>query len=35
MGAVLHTLNFRLPTQDLTYIINHAADSVIFVDASL
>ena len=32
---VLHTLNIRLSAQDLTYIINHAADSVIFVDASL
>ncbi|HEY3068295.1 MAG TPA: long-chain fatty acid--CoA ligase [Methylomirabilota bacterium] len=34
-GAVLHTLNFRLSAQDLTYIVNHAADSVIFVDASV
>ena len=34
-GAVLHTLNFRLSAQDLTYIINHAGDSVIFVDASV
>src|SRR5258705_11435112 len=31
-GAVLHTLNFRLSAEDLTYIINHAGDSVIFVD---
>jgi fatty-acyl-CoA synthase len=34
-GAVLHTLNFRLSTQDLTYIINHAQDRVIFADASV
>ena len=34
-GAVLHTLNFRLSAQDLTYIVNHAGDSVIFVDASV
>jgi fatty-acyl-CoA synthase len=34
-GAVLHTLNFRLSAQDLTYIINHAGDSVVFADASV
>ena len=34
-GAVLHTLNFRLSAADLTYIINHAGDTVIFVDASV
>jgi fatty-acyl-CoA synthase len=34
-GAVLHTLNFRLSAQDLAYIVNHAGDSVIFVDASV
>jgi acyl-CoA synthetase (AMP-forming)/AMP-acid ligase II len=34
-GAVLHTLNIRLSASDLTYIINHAGDSIIFVDASL
>ena len=34
-GAVLHTLNFRLSAQDLTYIINHARDTVIFADASV
>jgi len=34
-GSVLHTLNFRLSAQDLTYIVNHAADSVIFCDASV
>ena len=35
MGGVLHTLNIRLSPQDLTFIINHAGDSVIFADASL
>ena len=34
-GAVLHTLNFRLSAQDLTYIINHAQDRVIITDASV
>ena len=35
MGAVLHTLNIRLGPDELRYIINHAADRVIFVDADL
>jgi fatty-acyl-CoA synthase len=35
MGAVLHTLNIRLAPNQLIYIINHAEDRVIFVDASL
>src|SRR5277367_3269458 len=34
-GAVLHTLNLRLAPDQLAYIINHADDRVIFVDASL
>jgi fatty-acyl-CoA synthase len=34
-GAVLHTLNIRLFEEQLTYIVNHAEDSVIFVDDSL
>jgi fatty-acyl-CoA synthase len=34
-GAVMHTLNLRLPCDQLAYIINHAEDQVIFVDASL
>src|SRR5207248_2812831 len=34
-GAVLHTLNLRLAADQLAYIINHAEDRVIFVDASL
>ncbi|HEX7929119.1 MAG TPA: long-chain fatty acid--CoA ligase [bacterium] len=35
MGAVLHTLNIRLSPEQLEYIVNHAEDQVIFVDASL
>ena len=35
MGVVLHTLNLRLPEDELVYIINHAGDRVIFVDDSL
>jgi fatty-acyl-CoA synthase len=35
MGAVLHTLNIRLFAEQLTYIVNHAQDKVILVDASL
>ena len=35
MGMVLHTVNIRLSPQDLTYIINHAEDKVLIVDASL
>jgi len=35
MGAVLHTLNLRLSAEHLAYIINHAEDSVICVDADL
>jgi fatty-acyl-CoA synthase len=34
-GAVLHTLNLRLSADQLAFIINHAANKVIFVDASL
>jgi len=35
MGMVLHTVNIRLSSQDITYIINHAEDQVLVVDASL
>ena len=35
MGAVLHTLNIRLFEEDLRYIVGHAGDKVIFLDASL
>jgi acyl-CoA synthetase (AMP-forming)/AMP-acid ligase II len=34
-GAVLHTLNIRLFQEQLSYIVNHAEDRVIFVDDSL
>jgi len=32
MGAVLHTLNLRLPPPQLAQIINHAEDRVVIVD---
>ncbi|MER6528903.1 long-chain fatty acid--CoA ligase [Streptomyces sp. NPDC001508] len=35
MGAVLHTLNLRLPAEQLTWIVNHAADRVVIVNGSL
>ncbi len=35
MGAVLHTLNIRLFPDQLAYIVNHAADKVVIVDATL
>ncbi|HVA54013.1 MAG TPA: long-chain fatty acid--CoA ligase [Acidimicrobiales bacterium] len=35
MGAVLHTLNIRLFPEQLAYIINHAEDEIVIVDASL
>jgi fatty-acyl-CoA synthase len=35
VGAVLHTLNVRLFAEQLTYIVQHAQDKVIFVDDSL
>jgi fatty-acyl-CoA synthase len=34
-GRVLHTLNIRLFPEQLTYVVNHAADEAIFVDRSL
>jgi len=34
-GRVLHTLNIRLFPEQLTYVVNHAADEVVFVDRSL
>ena len=34
-GAVLHTVNIRLFAQQTTYIVNHAADRLLFVDAAL
>lgn len=35
MGAVLHTVNIRLPADQLAYVINHAGDRVVLVDADL
>ena len=35
LGGVLHTLNIRLGAGDLEYIVNHAEDRIIFVDADL
>ncbi|GAA5061757.1 fatty-acyl-CoA synthase [Thermocatellispora tengchongensis] len=35
MGAVLHTLNLRLPTEQLIWIVNHAADRVVIVNGSV
>jgi len=35
MGMVLHSVNIRLSAQDITYIVNHAEDQVLIVDASL
>ncbi|RDG36035.1 long-chain fatty acid--CoA ligase [Streptomyces corynorhini] len=35
MGAVLHTLNLRLPPEQLCWIVGHAADRVIIVNGSL
>ncbi|GAA1295321.1 long-chain-fatty-acid--CoA ligase [Saccharothrix xinjiangensis] len=35
MGAVLHTLNWRMNADQLAYTIGHAGDEVIVVDASL
>lgn len=34
-GRVLHTLNIRLFPEQLTYIVNHAEDEVIFIDRTL
>ncbi len=35
MGAVLHTINIRLATQHISYIINHAEDKVLLVDQDI
>ena len=35
LGAVLHTLNCRLSTEHIAYIINHAADRFLILDARL
>ena len=33
MGAITHTLNFRLHPEQAVYIINHAEDRIIFVES--
>jgi len=35
MGSVLHTLNVRLYPEQLAYVVNHAEDRVVIVDASI
>jgi len=35
MGAVLHTLNIRLPAAQVAHIVNHAEDKIVIVDGSL
>ncbi|MEQ4209003.1 long-chain fatty acid--CoA ligase [Actinopolymorpha sp. B9G3] len=35
MGAVLHPLNIRLPSDQVAYIANHAEDFVVLADATL
>ncbi|MFF3995036.1 long-chain fatty acid--CoA ligase [Streptomyces cyaneofuscatus] len=35
MGAVLHTLNLRLPPEQLAWIVNHADDKVVIADGTL
>jgi fatty-acyl-CoA synthase len=35
MGAVVHTLNLRLASDQVAWIANHAADDVVIVDGSL
>jgi acyl-CoA synthetase (AMP-forming)/AMP-acid ligase II len=35
LGAVCHTVNPRLPAEQMHYILHHAQDRLIFVDLSL
>ncbi|CAL9325742.1 long-chain-fatty-acid--CoA ligase [Streptomyces sp. SudanB182_2057] len=35
MGAVLHPLNVRMPARQLAYVIQHAGDEIVFLDAGL
>jgi fatty-acyl-CoA synthase len=35
MGAIMHTVNIRLSPEHIAYIINHAEDRVVLLDASL
>ncbi len=32
IGAICHTINPRLSSEQLTYVVNHAEDSIIFLD---
>ena len=35
MGAVIHTINIRLHPKELGYIISHAQDKILIIDADL
>lgn len=35
MGAIMHTVNIRLSPEHIAYIINHAENRVVLLDASL
>jgi fatty-acyl-CoA synthase len=35
VGAVLHTVNIRLFSEQIAYVLNHAEDRIVFVDDSL
>jgi fatty-acyl-CoA synthase len=35
MGSVLHTLNIRLFPEQLAFVVNHAEDKVVIIDASI
>jgi fatty-acyl-CoA synthase len=34
-GAVLHTVNLRLAPEEIAYVVGHAQDAVLFLDAAL
>ena len=34
-GAVLHTVNLRLGPDEIAYVVGHAEDSLLFLDAAL
>lgn len=34
-GAICHTLNIRLSVDQISYIVNHAEDTIVFIDATL
>jgi len=35
MGAIMHTINIRLSAEQIAYVVEHAGDRVVLVDASL